>query len=376
MPTAYAVTRASLPPFSPKYFTNIKMINERDGWATISSQNGYYDVARTIDGGHTWKIVTPDQQFSNQDVDWTTLYLEAFFLDQSEAWVIYSGRNRPVWRTVDGGEHWVPSKQVFAGERQTIDFVNKSVGWLMVTNGPTTQGQVATDLHQTEDGGETWEQRVSYLDRNNQMNDPTAMIFADSTYGWVTQSHFNGIESSLLVTRNGGITWEDLKIPAPTQQPHLFDPDQKACWRFGLFSPMLFSDQVGALVLSCDGIYGGVDPTTLPDYLYKTTDGGKSWVTSKSPGRYLIYTSPQSIWAKATQRDGIQIYHSNDGGKTWSAIPGTIWTWVFTMTNDRLGYGVVNRTGNNATPTPEDFDLVRTTNGWQTREKIVPQIIP
>jgi photosystem II stability/assembly factor-like uncharacterized protein len=351
--------------------TDLNMTSADMGWALTRTNPGA--VLHTADAASSWTVVTPPQSFGGNDFDLSHQYPFAFFLDNQTAWVIYDGKDMPVWHTTDGGSTWIRSFGTFYSQGAEFFFQDADNGWLIATVGPTSGGQVAHELYRTTDGGANWQVVVPY-DAGVLNCSVTGIVFFDSQLGWITQScSYADVDSPVLVTNDGGVKWDFVFLPPPSQNPTLYDPYVTPCRQFGLFSPFLFTSAQGALVNSCDREREG-QITPPPDYMYRTLDGGTSWITSETPGRDVVFMSEGSVWVSAPTAEGLRILHSEDGGFHWSLIKTTRWNGTISFVSDYIAYAIARPLGDSLDH--EHTKLVRTDDGgrtWQTVDSVIDQ---
>lgn len=95
-------------------------------------------ILKTTDRGVTW-----ERQDTTLNVDFRTVH----FVDANTGWIggqVVSGNSKRMYKTVDGGNTWIPTEYVGA----TVDdlyFVNDTLGWA-----------ISDSIRITKDGGETW----------------------------------------------------------------------------------------------------------------------------------------------------------------------------------------------------------------------------
>jgi len=176
-------------------------------------------------------------------------------------------------------------------------FKNEYEGWIIGV------GELPQRLYRTTDGGITWNIQMSkdsifYSD----------LSFVNDNYGWMKVSKWVGpnlnYEYFLYRTNNGGIAWMPVSNP----------PDSA-------FYAITFVD-------SLIGFSGGTNA------IYKTTDGGESWVIQDFIGEErfgihdIYFVDKQYGWAVGGSSDftdcGI-ILNTIDSGKTWQTqLPITL----------------------------------------------------
>jgi photosystem II stability/assembly factor-like uncharacterized protein len=203
----------------------------------------------------------------------------------------------------------------------------------------------------------------------------TGVVFSDALHGWMSTHVYSPWKPWLLVTHDGGLTWEEIWLPPPLQDPQLFDFDTTKCVQFGLYYPTLFSGKNGAVVLSCDWQINTGDPAPEPlrDYIYRTVDGGVSWTTYEAPSRYVVFVSQHSAWSVVETDTGLDIYHSIDRGATWSRVGTTDWEGEVFFFSDSLAYAIAHPLGEN--PDTYAIILMRSIDGCRTWETITPEFL-
>jgi len=341
-------------------------------------------ILRTADAGLTWKLVSPPQIFTEDQFSNGYVQPYAFFTDAMHAWVVFSGEGQPVWRTTDGGASWLASEPF--SRFPEIYFLDNSVGWLLSNKGEVAPRQYASELYQTVDGGATWHTLIESQDGVLNCQAYSDMAFADHLNGWIVPFCRRPDGGSwLLATQDGGKTWTSIDLPPPSQDPGLFeDPDQCSAQ---LTSLTVFGPSALAVVQFCNP-YLSQDGTSIPspNFLYTTSDAGLTWRSYPVAENQVTFTSPSSIWLAERTPTGLRIQHSTDGGANWELVKTTFWPGLVFFIDDTLAYAVATPQGifsvpGNPTPqgvvrVPENFKLVRSTNGCRTWEIIEPTFLP
>ena len=291
-----------------------------------------------------WQDVTPPQPTPGQGIQWEAL---GAFLDTSSAWVVYtpsSGSPAPqsvsIWYTHDGGASWQVSLldtsayQEFFNPSHLV-FVDSQHGWMLAHVGVGMNHDYVV-IAATSDGGASWQVLLDpEKDGGIQSCPKNGMAFADTQTGWLTPDCSN-VEAApyLFQTVNGGSTWTRFDLPAPAGQPDLFT--NNSC---GMHSPVVFSALAGTFEMKC------LDNATFKvehDYLYQTSDGGKTWQVSTYPGGDLFFFSPQ--WGVAENQDLIQV--TTDGGLHWTIkSQGITWNGQFSFVDTSIGWAVATNAG-------------------------------
>ncbi|WP_068620093.1 WD40/YVTN/BNR-like repeat-containing protein [Paenibacillus tuaregi] len=182
----------------------------KHGWVPLQSREGVPHLARTRDGGVTWKLVdlskAADWEGGNPQI---TSAPSFFGKDRKVGWMpVQVNKDNKIdiggFRTTDGGESWsyisfepgIPST-----ERPGVPvFVSAQMGWFW--NG-------AQLLH-TADGAKSWQNiKVNSVltDTLASMPELRTMQFTDSIHGWILAASADNLHSRLLKTEDGGRTW-------------------------------------------------------------------------------------------------------------------------------------------------------------------------
>jgi photosystem II stability/assembly factor-like uncharacterized protein len=128
-------------------WSSASFLDARNGWITVGSYNDRElpylgGVARTMDGGCTWKILWRDSDDPGENMG------DIRFVDNSFGWLFtYYGR---LLETRDGGTHWSPVALPEPDFLQSAYLVSRSRGWIIEG---TNEGPV---LHYTTDAGAHW----------------------------------------------------------------------------------------------------------------------------------------------------------------------------------------------------------------------------
>jgi len=220
-------------------------------------------------------------------------WLEIYFLPNNPnyGWVCgYGGR---VLRTTDMGKTWAGAVIRNADQLEHIHFVDEKIGF---TSGIGTNG--FGKIFKTTDGGITW-----FDITPKQAEDLWGHWFVDKDYGIVVGGGCI-TPQMFFVTTNGGTSWDYVTIVD-------YVPNS------GLTDVILYSRD-------------GLGYATSSGYIWKTTDGGKSWqIFSRSgnndwqedlwiSGNTIIV--PYSLGCGGDGGSG-GVRSSKDLGKTWKQFP-------------------------------------------------------
>jgi len=284
----------------------------------IGVNNG--GVWKTTDYGRTWFPIFDDQPTGS---------IGDIAVSPSNPNVIYVGSGegiqRPdlsvgdgVYKSTDAGRTWthlgLSDAQQIGG--LAIDPNNENrvfVAALGHPYGPNTERGVYRSL----DGGKTWE-KVLYKDENTGavqvVIDPknSNIIYADMWAGrqgpWENGA-WNGPESGLFKSTDGGTTWKKLTNGLPTAQQGL--------------------GRIGFAIASTDPnrTYATVESQTHGG-IYRSDDAGESWKLLTNDNRYFGRSSDfAELKVDPTNADivysaNIVTWKSTDGGHTWNAFRG------------------------------------------------------
>jgi photosystem II stability/assembly factor-like uncharacterized protein len=324
----------SAQPFSASLFNSMqyRMIGPHRGGRTVgavgvpSQPSVFYvgvnngGVWKTTDFGRTWNPVF-DKQATGSVGDIT--------VSESNPNVVYvgcgEGIQRPdlsigdgVYKSTDAGKTWtnmgLKDGQQIGGI--IIDPKNENRVFVAVLGhpyGPNTERGVYRSL----DGGKNWE-RVLYKDENtgaiqvafdpNNSNILYADMWAGRQGPW-ENGQWNGPESGLFKSTDGGNTWKKLTKGLPSTQQGL--------GRIGFGIAPTNSNRLYATVDA--GRYGGI---------YRSDDAGESWTLMSSDGRYWGRGSDfAEVKIDPTNADivysaNVVTWKSVDGAKTWTGFRG------------------------------------------------------
>lgn len=363
-------TLERLPAGQELVFTRLYMIDQLSGWATGGVAGSNDHLFTTSNGGSTWRDITPPQPGEPG-----TLAVAAFFQDDSTAWATYYGESMDilfpswpvVWRTTDAGSTWQPSQPLdltgleFTYQTELV-FADFQHGWLLTHVGAGMSHDYVT-IYQTTDGGFTWARLLDpYNDVQIQGCSKTGLTFLDSQVGWLT-GDCNGVMAGAFLNRttDGGTTWSYIDLPAPADQPTLFDVDTWAAC--GTYDLHFFDAQTALLGVRCTQYAQDSSDPTHSYYLYTTQDGGVTWSSKPYPAGTLLFVDPLNGWALS--RD---IYRTADGGLTWTLANTVHWDARFNFITPQVGWA--------ASYTETEYALVGTTDGGAHWAMLEPRVAP
>lgn len=202
----------NLPPEAPPGICGLSVVNERVVYGSGTNEPDALatGVIKSVDGGKTWTATEMGEH--------ATLLVDIFFADEERGWVVGGkaevsdpGRDDVipvVLATEDGGQSWENRLAGMEGEFPRgewgwkIHFVSDQVGFVALEN------MVDGAVLKTVDGGASWERKpVEDAQGNANLE---GIGFVDEKLGWVGgwgDKDFAGGYTS--ETRDGGETWAD-----------------------------------------------------------------------------------------------------------------------------------------------------------------------
>lgn len=240
---------------TPRPVSELHAIGRHGALARIYSHtNGYsgHVVYRTLDRGRQWTKLR-----MRPGVSFATSRIGLGFRE-------YEGT--PLLHTRDGGRSWQQLPTADCGSMNPIlDLVTPQLGW-MVCGGLPGAGQSQKEVFRTRDGGHSWQARAWAIAHKHPQS-RGGLSFMGSVYGIAFARDGFGLlwegRGTLLVTRDGGMTWK----------PHLRFAHPDIDWGFGASA---FGNGTGLVLLRHAN---GSDVTFR---LIKTRDFGRTWQLVRS----------------------------------------------------------------------------------------------
>ncbi len=176
-----------------------------------------------------------------------------------------------------------------------FELLTANSGWILL----------GSQLFWTGDAGQTWEEIGPSIPLEASVQD---VHFTDESTGWslwTTTDPGGGASVTLSQTADLGRTWTSRSLP-------LFEPGEVASYvekaEMGWLDPQ--TGWISVKQMSSSNFSLGV--------LFTTSDGGESWSRFDLPVADDVYFSdPQTGWAVGGPA-GDQVFHTWDGGLTWS----------------------------------------------------------
>jgi photosystem II stability/assembly factor-like uncharacterized protein len=234
-------------------------------------------------------------------------------------------------KTTNAGETWSAQEAGVTEGFRGVCFLDANQGWVVGANGT---------IRHTSDGGNLWvKQTVATTD------DFRGVVFVDNNTGWATcvkPMHYNRKEeaddwqAAIWHTDDGGENWVQQAVPTNTSILHNID-----------FIDSLSGWAVGTKLVGDDGLHPQHEGA-----IYHTSDGGLTWSEQYSPGQKITFTTVDFLdatngWVvgfptRSSLKGGF-VFHTADGGKTWDRQePGGIFDplWDVQFVDKNRGYVV------------------------------------
>ena len=218
---------------------------------------GYGGVFKSINGGANWSAASTGIPTS----DW----VYALAIDPSNTSVIYAGTESGVYKTINGGANWsAASTGIPSGNNAetsiAIDPSNTSIVYAV------TYGYVVKSIN----GGNSWNAIYTGNWGGRLVIDPLN-----------TNIIYLGCDRGMLKSTDGGATWSTLNLFI-SMPPNDYG-----------YNPYIYALAIDPL--NTNTIYA-VSDTCLDDVCFevffsisKSTDGGATWSTTRSPANTYIY---------------------------------------------------------------------------------------
>jgi photosystem II stability/assembly factor-like uncharacterized protein len=233
-----------------------------------------------------WLMFSSDifSQWETQNSGVTVDLHDICFVDSLNGWVL--GDSALILNTSNGGKNWKTQYHPNISERMNrIQFVSEKVGYIVGNTGL---------IMTTKDTGKSWTVSQGSFEVN--LRD---LSFLTENEGWATgyKTYIDHAVSLIIHTGDGGNSWQ--------KQLELRSDNQ-----FGakLFTAVKFQNDTTGWALAGDYV-----DSFSETYVYKTSDGGKSWsnvgIVQATPLITLRIAGKDTLWG-----GGVKFVTSSDGG--------------------------------------------------------------
>ncbi len=278
---------------------------------------------------------------ANQDLN--TVY----FLDGKRGWV--GGDNGYLSRTDDGGSTWVTQTVGTTDAINDIYFRDRDHGFLLAGN----------TIFSTQDNGTRWSEARRFLptEFDGAAVELYSVRFSSKKRGWVVGSiskRDRVIDSILVITNNGGETWQRQRAPSSSELIHIdFDNDRRG-WIVGTGGTILNTTDTGETwTKQTSGVTGTIFHVDFRNdkrgmavgergTILRTADGGDTWTPVVAGVRSTLlsveFVNDDEAWAVGR---GGTILRTGDGGATWVQQESTVKQNLYALQfNKKIGWVV------------------------------------
>ena len=250
----------------------------------------------STDYGQTWRAHSIPRAAQN-----TLVGPALFMLDADHAWSITDAHT--IYRTSDGGASWAAATLPDnCGIQFGMSFVDAQVGYVICLD-----DYARATVMRSGNGGVTW----TVITANATTDSGpigSVMEATDEQTLWAASNDFdNGTQALLAVSRDGGATWTDAKLPGVPAANVRAEDDGK----FGS------SVSLPTFVTPEEGLVGSSGTR-----FFATGDGGQTWKEdpeasgqNRSPAAVLTMSS----WVSYDDSPP-RILHTSDGGAHWTPV--------------------------------------------------------
>lgn len=265
--------------YTPADINRIYFVDSTTGFAS----RGHNDILKTTDGGETWKNIpnTSDKIYSY------------YFLDKQNGYI--AGEHGVIFKTTNGGDSWdwigFQNGRYAETNIYDIHFIDSTTGFAVGMYGR---------IMKTMDGGKSWKPYSITYNTIKQLK----FITDHTAYGLVG--------NSFIKTTDDGKTWSNIGAPTPAGNTRQFD---------------FINENIGYCI-------AGGDIGTYASMVYKTLDGGKTWIPTNKGSNilydnlYAIDFTDQLTGYASGGYNGGATFKTIDGGNTWQQINSISFTQI------------------------------------------------
>jgi photosystem II stability/assembly factor-like uncharacterized protein len=222
--------------------SSLDFISASEGWLVTSNEpcvqagsTPTTSLMETSNGGTSWKSVFQPK------LRLTSVHFGA----TSDGWALgdTSGDGGPcvttIYATTNGGAGWTDQKEIQGYCSDSVDFVNSSDGWALVTNIGSCgmAGCLDNRLYRTTDGGANWKLEDKPKSGETAWSGPdgvlTVLHFVSPKIGYLpVKSGTSSGKGGIDITSNAGKTWARKK-PDGRQVDDISPVTKKVAWAVG-----------------------------------------------------------------------------------------------------------------------------------------------
>jgi photosystem II stability/assembly factor-like uncharacterized protein len=288
-------------PYCDSYYDEIKCADSANCfiWTQLFGAGGYY-LRRTTDGGNSWKNMYMDSAYyrGGDDYKWVPEINEIAY--PNENLFIAVGDSGLIVRTTDKGETWESFRLDSNVTLFKLRMLDENYGIMFSGDYPEI---MTIDMHETIDGGKTWN-KMKFLDDDNIRFEDIDLINRNQFAAiiWVKDSIPGHFKTKFLMVYNNWESCDTLPIPAHSRNMDFVNENEG--W-------------------VCGGNFNSSNYWESTQEIYHTSDGGKSWVEQRN----RLYENDKgftmSVIDMYNNKFGIAksneafLLITTDGGKNW-----------------------------------------------------------
>ena len=285
-------------------------------------------IIKSTDGGLSWDYMNSSVTEGLSGID---------FVSDSQGFILAESADFFL-ETVDCGQTWQAkafSPPLELSWMSDLQFVNDSTGFVFGTHQSMTDSY--GKVYKTTNAGATWSEVLHETNLNQ-----GSMVFSDELHGFIAFHRW--LQLGIRFTSDGGITWQETQLPPPS---YVFDIHS------AIYLTPSITLAAGSSCLLIRSTNGGGDWENIsetsfafpvenvqfvnsntgfaldnPDlrgtagkHLWKTTDGGQSWIINKTlwgyGGCFHFLDEANGFAASNYFTDESIFYRTMDCGATW-----------------------------------------------------------
>ncbi|TAL67821.1 MAG: T9SS type A sorting domain-containing protein [Bacteroidetes bacterium] len=260
-------------------------------------------VLLSQDSGVTWQNVLKEKAINYDSLpgEWSTRFFQTVEMPSKNLIIIIGIEQMKhdvnksmypfIYRSTDFGKNWerieISSEHVVFNF-SCISMLDDNFGIMISGRNPTTEDSSTAALYKTTDGGLTWSAK------------PFPSQYPGMLKCFSVNDYVVGYDNKLFETNDGGLTW--IKLTNPEGPLGLCSYINRNLW-----------------IVSARGYKPG-HGDTLFCFIYKTTDGGHSWITLSDTMKSNLSFRTDFFDENNGLASGVSysnFFRTTDGAKTW-----------------------------------------------------------